>query len=159
VRTALYPGTFDPITCGHVDIVQRAARIFDRVVVAVADTPAKSLLFDTTERVGLAREALGDLPNVEVQPYKGLTVHKAAELGACIVRGLRAFADFENELQMTHQNRRLRPDVETIFLPTSLEYSFLSSSLLKDVARHGGDVSGLVPGNVARALRERLGQS
>jgi pantetheine-phosphate adenylyltransferase len=158
VRTALYPGTFDPITCGHVDIAERAARIFDRVVVAVADTPAKSLLFDTAARVDMARTALGRLSNVEVRSYTGLTVHFAAEIGAVLVRGLRAFADFENELQMTHQNRRLRPDVETIFLPTSLDYSFLSSSLLKDVARHGGDIRGLVPENVASALRERFAQ-
>jgi pantetheine-phosphate adenylyltransferase len=159
VATALYPGTFDPITNGHVDIASRAARIFERVVVGVYDTPAKQLLFDTSARVELAQEALRSLANVEVRPYKGLTVEFAFELGAVMVRGLRAFSDFESELQMTHQNRRLRPDVETIFLPTSLEFSFLSSTLLKDVARNAGDVAGLVPDNVRQALRERLGQT
>ena len=157
MKSALYPGTFDPITRGHMDIAERAAKLFDRVVVGVYDTPNKSLLFDTKARVDLAHEALAHVQNVEVRPYSGLTVEFAAELGACaVVRGLRAYSDFENELQMAHQNRRMRPELETICLMTSLEYSFLSSTLLKDIARYGGEVSTLVPQNVERALRGRF---
>ena len=157
MKSALYPGTFDPITRGHMDIAERAAKLFDRVVVGVYDTPNKALLFDTSARVELAHEALAHVENVEVRPYSGLTVGFAAEIGACaVVRGLRAYSDFENELQMAHQNRRMRPDLETICLMTSLEYSFLSSTLLKDIARFGGEVSTLVPENVERALRRRF---
>jgi pantetheine-phosphate adenylyltransferase len=157
VRSALYPGTFDPITLGHVDIARRATTLFDRVVVGVYDTPSKALLFDTDERVALAREALADLPTVEVCSYQGLTVDFAALLRVhALVRGLRAFSDFENELQMAHQNRAMRPEVETVCLMTSLEYSFLSSTLLRDIARLGGDVHALVPPNVVAALRKRF---
>lgn len=157
MKSALYPGTFDPITRGHMDIAERSAKLFDRLVVGVYDTPNKSLLFDTEARVALAHDALAHLRNVEVRPYSGLTVEFAAELGAsAVVRGLRAYSDFENELQMAHQNRQMRPDLETICLMTSLEYSFLSSTLLKDIARFGGEVSTLVPENVERALRKRL---
>jgi pantetheine-phosphate adenylyltransferase len=157
LKAALYPGTFDPITRGHMDIAERAAKLFDRVVVGVYDTPNKALLFDTKARVDLANEALAHVSNVEVRPYSGLTIDFAADLGACaVVRGLRAYSDFENELQMAHQNRRMRPDMETICLMTSLEYSFLSSTLLKDIARFSGEVSTLVPENVERALRRRF---
>jgi pantetheine-phosphate adenylyltransferase len=157
LKAALYPGTFDPITRGHMDIAERAAKLFDRVVVGVYDTPNKALLFDTKARVDLANEALAHVGNVEVRPYSGLTVDFASDLGACaVVRGLRAYSDFENELQMAHQNRRMRPDMETICLMTSLEYSFLSSTLLKDIARFDGEVSTLVPENVERALRKRF---
>ena len=157
MKSALYPGTFDPITRGHMDIAERAAKLFDRVVVGVYDTPNKSLLFDTKARVELAHEALAHVANVEVRPYNGLTIEFAAEMGAsAVVRGLRAYSDFENELQMAHQNRRMRPGLETICFMTSLEYSFLSSTLLKDIARYGGEVSTLVPQNVERALRGRF---
>jgi pantetheine-phosphate adenylyltransferase len=157
LKAALYPGTFDPITRGHMDIVARAASLFDRVVVGVYDTPNKSLLFDTAARVDLAREALAHLDNVDVRPYRGLTVEFAAGLGVrVLVRGLRAYSDFENELQMAHQNRQIRPTIETVCLMTSLEYSFLSSTLLREIARFGGEVSGLVPEHVERALRDRF---
>ena len=157
MKSALYPGTFDPITRGHMDIAERAAKLFDRVVVGVYDTPNKALLFDTKARVDLAHEALAHVQNVEVRPYSGLTVEFAAELGACaVVRGLRAYSDFENVLQMAHLNRRMRRVLETICRMTSLEYSFLSSTLLKDIARYGGEVSTLVPQNVERALRGRF---
>ena len=157
MKAALYPGTFDPITRGHIDIVARAASLFDRLVVGVYDTPSKTLLFDTETRVDLARKALAHLGNVEVRPYAGLTVEFAAELGVSVlVRGLRAYSDFENELQMAHQNRQMRPEIETVCLMTSLEYSFLSSTLLRDIARFGGEVSGLVPSHVERALRKRF---
>lgn len=157
MKAALYPGTFDPITRGHIDIVARAASLFDRLVVGVYDTPSKTLLFDTETRVDLARRALVHLGNVEVRPYAGLTVEFAAELGVSVlVRGLRAYSDFENELQMAHQNRQMRPEIETICLMTSLEYSFLSSTLLREIARFGGEVGGLVPEHVERALRRRF---
>lgn len=154
---ALYPGSFDPMTSGHVDIARRAARLFDRLVIGVYDTPNKSLLFDTAHRVALARGALADLPNVEVAPYTGLTVEFAAQLGvAAIVRGLRAVSDFEIEMQMAHQHRSIRPEIEVVCLMTSPNYSFLSATLIKEVARLGADVSTLVPANVAQALRQRF---
>ena len=154
---ALYPGTFDPLTSGHADITRRAARLFDRVILGVYDTPAKTLLFDTEIRVRLAREALADSKNVEVIPYTGLTVEFAASLGAsAIIRGLRAFSDFETETQMAHQNRTMRPDIEVVCLMTSLNFSFLSATLIKEVARLGGDITSLVPPNVGIALRERF---
>lgn len=157
MTAVLYPGTFDPITRGHVDIARRAARLFDRVIVGVYDTPNKNLLFDTTARVDLARGALVELANVEVVSYTGLTVDFARSVAAVgIVRGLRAFSDFESELQMAHQNRALEPGIETICLMTSLEFSFLSSTLLRDIARLGGDVRDLVPANVLDALRHKF---
>ena len=157
MKGALYPGSFDPITSGHVDLVRRASRLFDRLVVGVYDTPSKNLLFDTRTRVELAREALAAFANVEVQPYTGLTVEFAHGLGAAaIVRGLRAVSDFEIEMQMAHQHRAIRPDIEVVCLMTSPNYSFLSATLIKEVARLGGDVAGLVPENVNRALRARF---
>ena len=157
MKGALYPGSFDPITSGHLDIARRGAALFDRLVVGVYDTPSKNLLFDTTTRVALAREALAPFPNVEVQPYQGLTVEFAHNLGvAAILRGLRAVSDFEIEMQMAHQHRAIRPDIEVVCLMTSPNYSFLSATLIKEVARLGGDVAGLVPENVNRALRARF---
>src|SRR5262249_27809515 len=140
-----------------VDIARRAAALFARVIVGIYDTPAKNLLFSTEERVELAREALADVPNVEVHPYTGLTVEFASQIGArAIVRGLRAVSDFETEMQMAHQSRAMRPDIDYVCLMTSLEYSFLSASLMKEVARLGADVTNLVPDNVARALAGRF---
>jgi len=158
VTIVLYPGTFDPITRGHVDIASRAAALFGTVVVGVYDTPNKSLLFDTATRVRLAKGALTHIENVRVIAYQGLTVDFAQECGAvAIVRGLRAYSDFENELQMAHQNRALRPLIETVCLMTSLEYSYLSSTLLREVARLGGDIRSLVPENVELELEARFG--
>ena len=157
MTAALYPGTFDPITRGHVDIAERAAALFARVIVGVYDTPSKTLLFDTTERVALAREALAHVANIEIQPYAGLTVDFAARVGAAaIVRGLRAVSDFEVEMQMAHQSRAIRDDVDYVCLMTKLEYSFLSATLMKEVARLGAEVDKLVPPNVARALAARF---
>ena len=157
MTAALYPGTFDPITRGHVDIARRAAALFERVILGVYDIPAKTLLFSTEERVDLAREALSEVPNIEVRPYTGLTVDFAGQVGAkAIVRGLRAVSDFETEMQMAHQSRMMRPDVDYVCLMTSLEYSFLSASLMKEVARLGADIANLVPENVARALAGRF---
>ncbi len=154
---AVYPGSFDPIHNGHVDIARRAARLFEHVYVAVYDRPSKHLLFTTEERVALASTALADVPNVSVVSYKDLTVELARRLGATvIVRGLRAISDFEWELQLALTNRKLAPDIETACLMTSIEYAFLSSTIVKDVARHHGDVTNMVPPVVAEALREKF---
>jgi pantetheine-phosphate adenylyltransferase len=154
--TALCPGTFDPVTNGHVDIVQRAAGLFDGVVVAVVENPAKEPLFRVAERVEMLRESLSGLANVEVESFAGLLVDYARTRGVgVIVKGLRAVSDFDYELQMAQMNRHLG-EVETCFVPTSPRWSYLSSSLVKEIARFGGDVSGLVPEHVPRRLKERL---
>lgn len=157
---ALYPGTFDPVTNGHVDVVQRAARFFEQVVVAVYDTPSKSVLFSTAERVELFRQTTQDLRNVRVVPFKGLVVRFAAEVGARVmVRGLRAGQDFEYEFDMALMNKRMAPDIESLYMMSSLEWQFLSASRVKEVVQLGGDVTGLVPEHVARALRAKLLQT
>jgi pantetheine-phosphate adenylyltransferase len=150
---ALYPGTFDPITNGHIDLAQRAARIFDRVVVAVAANKGKAPLFSLEERVGLAREALGELPNVEVLSFETLTVDCARASGATVIlRGLRAVSDFEFEFQLAGMNRHLGPELETMFLTPSEKYAFLSSSVVREIAKLGGNVSSFVPELVRAAL-------
>ncbi len=154
---ALYPGSFDPVTKGHVDIARRASSLFEKVIVGVYDTPSKKLLFNTEERVRLFKEAVADVENVEVHPYKGLTVHYAREIGAkVLVKGLRASSDFEYEFEMALMNRNVSPDIETICMITRLEYQFLSSSLLKEVQSLGGSVDNLVPPHVAAALKSKL---
>ena len=154
---ALYPGTFDPITTGHSDLVQRAAKLFHRVIVGVAFNPGKSPLFDVHERVHLARVALDSLPNVEVRGFDSLLVHFAREVGADVVlRGLRAVSDFDYEFQLAGMNRRLAPDIETLFLTPAEQYAFISSSLVREVAKLGGDVSAFVHPMVGAALAERL---
>jgi pantetheine-phosphate adenylyltransferase len=151
---AVYPASFDPITLGHMDVAARAAAIFDTVILAVYDRPLKNLLFSTEERVDLVREAVGHLPNVQVDTYSQLTVDYARRVGAkAIIRGLRAVTDFENELKMAHINYRLYPDVDTVCLMASQEYSFLSSSAVKEIAALGGNVDFMVAPHVARALR------
>jgi pantetheine-phosphate adenylyltransferase len=153
---AVYPGTFDPAHLGHMDIARRAAGLFDRLVVAVYDRPNKNVLFSVPERVEMMRLGLQDVPNVIVTTYGGLTVDFVRQQGArVIVRGLRVISDFEMEYQMALTTRRLAPDVDMICLMTSLEYAFLSSSIVKDVASAGGDVSQFVPAHVAAALRAR----
>jgi len=156
MRRALYPGTFDPIHLGHVDIASRSAAIFDELVVAIYDRPAKSLLFTTEERVALAREALKGLPNVQVMAYSGLTVAFARQVGAqIIVRGLRVISDFEWEYQMALTNRQLAPEIEFVCLMTRQEHAFLSSSIVKEVALLGGDVTQMAPPNVVVVLEEK----
>jgi pantetheine-phosphate adenylyltransferase len=155
-RTAVYPGTFDPIHFGHVDIATRAANIFDELVVAVYSRPAKNSLFTVGERVELAHQALADLPNVRVSPFSGLTVEFARRVGAqAIVRGLRVTYDFELEYQMALTNRQLAPEIESVCLITRQENAFLSSSILKEVALLGGNVSEMTPPHVAAALEAR----
>ena len=155
----MYPGTFDPVTNGHHELVGRAARIFDEVVVAVAASPHKTPLFPLEERMRLAREVLADLPNVRVDGYRGLTVEYAGTHGLqVIIRGLRAVSDFEYEFQLASMNRHLQTAVETIFMTPAEQYTFVSSSLVREVAALGGDVTAFVHPLVAEALRRRFGQ-
>ncbi|MGZ8219420.1 pantetheine-phosphate adenylyltransferase [Methylomagnum sp.] len=155
--TALYPGTFDPITNGHIDLAQRASRIFDRVFVAVAANKGKAPLFDLEERVALAHEALKDLPNVEVLSFGALTVDCARTVGASVIlRGLRAVSDFEFEFQLAGMNRHLGPELETMFLTPSDKYAFLSSSVIREIVKLGGDVSSFVPELVREALLNKF---
>jgi pantetheine-phosphate adenylyltransferase len=156
---AVYPASFDPITLGHMDVAARAAAIFDTVILSVYDRPLKNLLFSTAERVELVREAVAHLPNVRVDTYDELTVDYARRVGAkAIIRGLRAVTDFENELKMAHINYRLRSDVDTVCLMASQEYSFLSSSAVKEIAALGGNVDFMVAPHVAQALRRAYGR-
>ena len=155
--TALCPGTFDPVTNGHLDIIERAARRFDALVVGVLDNPAKQPLFAAEERVSMLKEATHHLSNVEVDAFTGLLVDYAKRRGAdVVVKGLRAVTDFEYEIQMAQMNHSLS-GLETLFMTAAPQWSFLSSSLIKEVARFGGDVSGLVPPVVSERLREQLG--
>ena len=160
---ALYPGTFDPVHCGHVNIVTRAAHIFDRLVIAVYDRPMKNLLFSAEERRQMMQEAIQNSSNVRIATYSGLTVDYARSVGASvIVRGLRVISDFELEYQMALTNRKLAPDMDTVCLMTSLQYAFLSSSTVKEVAMVGGCVNKMVPAHVEAALKrkfEELGPS
>jgi len=158
---AMYPGTFDPITLGHEDLVRRAASLFDRVVVAIAENPgSKAPMFSTDERVAMAASALAELPNVSVQGYAGLTVNFALKHGLrVIIRGLRAVSDFEYEFQLANMNRHLTADVETAFLTPTEKYMFISSSLVREVAELGGDVGEFVSPKVKLALMERVGRA
>jgi pantetheine-phosphate adenylyltransferase len=156
---AIYPGSFDPITNGHLDIALRASRIFDKLIIGIYDRPSeKTLLFSTRERVRLAREAVKDNPKIEVVSYKGLTGDYARKVHAHVmVRGLRMGGDFEKEFTLSMMNRRLYPELEQLCLMSAVEYQFLSSSLLKEAASLGGDIEGLVPSIVARALISKYG--
>jgi pantetheine-phosphate adenylyltransferase len=156
-RVALYPGSFDPLTNGHLDILSRARRLADRVVVAILENDAKTPLFSVSERMEMIREIVGDDPATPVRSFSGLLVGFAREMGATlIVRGLRAVSDYEYELQMALMNRRLTPSIETVFLMAKEEYSYVSSRLVKEVARLGGDLSGLVPESVRQRLLARV---
>ncbi len=156
MRRAIYPGSFDPVTNGHLDVLARAAKLFDEVVIAVAFNDQKRGLFAPTERIAMLEEVVS-LENVRVSRMDGLLVNFAKEQGACaVVRGLRAISDFEFEFQMALMNRKLEPTIETIFLMPREELTYLSSRVVKEIARLGGEVSAFVPNSVARALREKL---
>lgn len=155
--TALCPGTFDPVTNGHLDIIVRSSRCFEEVVVAVLENPSKTPLFALEERVAMLKEATADLANVEIGSFSGLLVDYASRRnGGVVVKGLRAITDFEFEIQMAQMNERLA-GIETLFMPTNPKWSFLSSSLIKEVARLGGNVDGLIPAQVRDRLVEKLG--
>lgn len=154
---AVYAGTFDPMTYGHQDVAARAAHVFDRLTVAVAEDPRKTLLFSTAERLELARSTLARLANVEVVPFSGLLVDWARNRGIhTLIRGLRAFSDFEYEFQMALTNRKLAPDIETMFLMPNEDFSYVSSSMVREIAALGGDVAKFVPPPVAAALKKKL---
>ena len=157
MTTAMYPGSFDPITNGHFDIIIRASKLFDKLIIGVYENPEKQVLFTTKERAELVEKSVANLPNVEVRVFSGLTVNFAREVNAqTIVRGLRMSADFEREFDLAMMNKKLSPDVELICLMSDLKYQFLSSSLLKEAARLGGDVDNFVPKHVAEALRKKV---
>jgi pantetheine-phosphate adenylyltransferase len=159
LRTALYPGTFDPITNGHLDLIRRARRLFDRVVVAVGTGREKNPMFTVRERVALVRDAVEGIEGVEVIPFSGLLVAEAGRVGAAaIIRGLREVSDFEYEFQMALMNRRLARDVETVFLMPSEHFTYIDSTIVKEVALLGGSVEGLVPALVGRKLGEKRRQ-
>ena len=158
-RVAVYPGSFDPLTNGHVDIILRGARLFDRIVVAILRNAEKQPMFTTEERVEIVREAFREYPNVEVDAFEGLLVDYAHRRQASvIVRGLRAVSDFEFELQMALMNRRLGPEIETVFMMPAEQYTYVSSRLIKEVFALGGPISGLVPDVVEARLREKRDQ-
>ena len=157
---AVYPGTFDPLTYGHMDIIERAAALFGRLIVGIYENPAKQPLFPLEQRVELVKEAVTGLSNVHVKAFKGLTVDFIHQIGGRVmIRGLRANSDFEREFEMALMNRKLAPDIELLCLMTSSQYQFLSSSLIKEVAKLGGCLEGMVPDHVAVALREKFSAS
>jgi len=160
MRRAIYPGTFDPVTYGHLDIIDRSCKIFDELIVGILVNNSKVPMFSADERVEMIREALAGLDKVRVMSFNGLLIDFAREQDAeCIVRGLRAVTDFEYELQMTQTNKVIAPEIDTIFLTTSLKYSYLSSSTVRELAAFGADISRFVPENVSTRIREKLRQT
>ena len=159
MKRAIYTGSFDPVTYGHLDVIGRSSRMVDELIVAVLKNSAKTPLFSVEERVKMLKEVTKDMPNVSVTSFEGLTIDFADAMDArIIVRGLRAITDFEYELQMAQTNRVLAPDVDTIFLTTSLEYAYVSSTIMKEVARFGGDLSNFAPPEIITTLRMKLQQ-
>ena len=154
---AIYPGSFDPVTYGHLDVIRRSARLVDELIIGVLNNKAKSPLFSVEERVKMLKEVTEDIPNVKIIPFEGLLVDFARKMDAgMVIRGLRAITDFEYELQMAQTNHKMAPEVDTAFLTTSLEYSYLSSTTVKDVASFGGDISKFVPDIVADRITEKM---
>lgn len=154
---AIYPGSFDPVTYGHLDVIRRSARLVDELIIGVLNNKAKSPLFSVEERVRMLEEVTSDIPNIRIIPFGGLLVDFARRVDAgMVIRGLRAITDFEYELQMAQTNHKLEPDLETAFLTTSLEYSYLSSTTVKEVAAFGGDISQFVPESVADRITEKM---
>jgi pantetheine-phosphate adenylyltransferase len=159
-KQIIYPGTFDPITNGHIDLVERASRLFDRVIVAVAASTKKTTLFTLTEREKLARAALAKYPNVEVCTCSGLLVELARTTGVMVIlRGLRAISDFEYELQMANINRTMEPKIDTVFLTPAEKYAYISASMIREIAAFGGNVSAFVPTEVQKALKNKFGST
>lgn len=157
-RTAVYPGTFDPLTMGHRSLVRRALKVFDHIVVAVAEQTPKQPLFSLEERVDMIREVFANEPRISVEPFHGLLVDYVAERGASVIlRGMRAVSDFDHEFQMALMNRRMNKDIESVFLMTDFKWLYISSTIVKEVAKAGGDYEGLVPVQVMRRLQERFG--
>ena len=157
VRTAIYPGTFDPVTYGHIDLIKRASRIFDKVIVAVAHNKSKGVLFSVEERVAMLRDAVKGIPNIIIDDFDGLVVEYAKKRGSNVmIRGLRMISDFEYEFQMALTNRKLAGDIETIFMMPHEDYSYVSSKLIKEAAALGADVSKFIPRKAAAALREKV---
>ena len=155
---AIYPGSFDPVTKGHLDIIKRAAKMFDSLTVSVLNNSEKCPLFSVDERVNMLRKACADIPNVEIDSFSGLTADYARKTGTdVIIRGLRAITDFEYELQMSQTNRKILPTLDTVFLTTSLEYAYLSSSIVREVASYGGDISEFVTPEVAELVYRKFG--
>ena len=154
---AIYPGSFDPVTNGHLDVIRRSSKMVDELIVGVADSRAKMPLFSVEERVRMLEEVTKDIPNVRIYPFDGLLIDFAAKMEAgVVIRGLRAITDFEYELQMSQTNHKLNPDVETIFLTTSIEYSYLSSTTVKEIASYGGDITQFVPEAVVGKLEQKM---
>ncbi|RHO63218.1 pantetheine-phosphate adenylyltransferase [Butyricicoccus sp. AM05-1] len=157
MKIAIYPGSFDPVTLGHLDIIRRASVMFDRLIVAVMHNQNKKPVFSAEERVGFLKRTTADLPNVEVESFGGLLADYAKQKNACvIVKGLRAVSDFEYEFQMALANRKLNPELDTVFLMTSAEYMYLSSSIVKDIAVHGGGVADFVPEGIMQDIVRRI---
>ncbi|MBS3968509.1 MAG: pantetheine-phosphate adenylyltransferase [Clostridia bacterium] len=160
MRIAIYPGTFDPVTLGHLDIISRATKLFDKLIIGVAQDTGKNTVFDIDERLNLIKNQVAEMANVEVKPFGGLLVNFAKKENCCtIIRGIRVISDFEYEFQLSLMNKKLAPDLETVFLMTSSEYLFLSSSVIKQVSSLGGCIEGLVPTDVSRALYKKLKSS
>lgn len=156
MKTAIYPGSFDPVTLGHIDVIERASKLFDKLIIGVLNNSAKTPLFTITEREEMLREVTKDLPNVEVASFGGLTVDFAKECHAnAVVRGLRAVSDFEYELQIAQMNHVISEEIDTVFLTTNLNYAYLSSSIVKEVAAYGGDISRFVAPSVEKRIHEK----
>ncbi|QGY41304.1 pantetheine-phosphate adenylyltransferase [Pseudodesulfovibrio cashew] len=157
-KIAVYPGTFDPLTMGHVSLIRRGLQVFDKVILAVAESTPKKTLFTIEERVALAEEVFSDTPNLVIDPFNTLLIDYVESMGAgVIMRGLRAVSDFEYEFQMALMNRKLKSQIETVFMMTDFRWMYLSSTIVKEVARYGGDICGLVPGPVVKALQVKFG--